>query len=117
MPTAWTAGFDTAQWDTDGFCPQARGAVLQANLDQVAVACASQVGEFEGAGRLLGSSVLVGPTGEVLAGPLSGSRPDVGTTTIDLDTVAAARVRAERIRPTEDRRTDVYGLRLGDRTL
>ena len=51
-------------WDPDGLCPQAEGAGLQANLSQVFIACASQVGAF-GDLLMLGSSVLVDPYGSL----------------------------------------------------
>ena len=51
VPTAWVTGFDRKPPNPDGLCPQAEGAVLQANLSQVFIACASQVGTF---GDLLG---------------------------------------------------------------
>ncbi|MGH2908850.1 MAG: nitrilase-related carbon-nitrogen hydrolase, partial [Solirubrobacteraceae bacterium] len=35
VPTAWVPGFDQERSDREGFCPQARGAQVQANLDQV----------------------------------------------------------------------------------
>ena len=44
VPTAWLPGFDNERWDEHGMCPQANGAVLQANLSQVYIACASQAG-------------------------------------------------------------------------
>ena len=39
---------DAERWDADGFCPQAHGAVLQAKLSQVFIACTSQVGKYSG---------------------------------------------------------------------
>lgn len=44
VPTAWVPGFDNDWWDAEGMCPQARAVLVQANLNQVFVACASQVG-------------------------------------------------------------------------
>jgi N-carbamoylputrescine amidase len=48
--------------------------------------------------------------GEVLAGPLSRTAADSATVQLDLDAIRAARVRGERIRPRDDRRTDVYAV-------
>jgi N-carbamoylputrescine amidase len=109
VPTAWVPGFDQHKWDRDGFSPQARGAQLQANLDQVFIACASQAGEaWEQA--FLGSSIVCDPYGAVLVGPLPGDRDELATTTIDLDAARRAQARGELINPRADRRGDVYGL-------
>mgnify|MGYP001990342370 CR=1 FL=1 len=115
VPTAWTAGFDDLKWDAEGYCPQARGAELQANLSQIFIACASQVGrqaEF----TLLGSSLLVGPRGETLLGPLSGDREESVTTEIDLEETVRAQTRSALITPRQDRRTDVYGVKYQNET-
>jgi predicted amidohydrolase len=109
VPTAWVTGFDREPWDNAGWCPQARAAAVQANLSQIFIACASQVGAGKGT-RFLGSSVLISPYGEALIGPLSGQVPQVAQTTIDLGAVAAAQQRTARVSPRADRRTDVYGL-------
>lgn len=109
VPTAWLAGFDTIGWDEGGMCPQAHGAVLQANLNQVIIACASQVGRH-GDHEFLGSSVIAGPYGELAVGPMSRNEEQMAVVTMDLDTVKAARNRSSLITPRNDRRTDVYGL-------
>jgi predicted amidohydrolase len=109
VPTAWLPGFDQQRWDSEGYCPQARGAVLQANLDQVHIACASQAGPANGL-HFLGSSVVCDPYGAVPLGPLSGDQPELALATIDLDAVARSHDRGALINPFEDRRSDVYGL-------
>lgn len=109
VPTAWVPGFDSQRWDAEGFCPQARGAVVQANLNQVYVACASQAGSSDGL-ELLGSSMLADPYGRVLSGPLPGDRDEIAVVTVDLDAVREAQVRDHLIAPRADRRTDVYAL-------
>jgi N-carbamoylputrescine amidase len=116
VPTAWLPGFDRERWDAAGYAPQARGAVLQANLDQVYIACASQAGH-NNESDFLGSSLLVDPYGKTLEGPLSGDRPELATATIDLDAVTRAQDREALIKPREDRRTDVYGLVVGGQVL
>jgi len=116
VPTAWVGGFDRNPRDAMGFIGQARGAVLQANLSQVFIACASQSGRSE-AFRFLGSSLVVDPYGELLVGPLDEDEEGIALADIDPAKVAAAQVRSERVRPREDRRTDVYGLTIGGRTL
>ena len=109
VPSAWITGFDAARWDADGFCPQAHGAVLQAKLSQVFIACASQVGAFSGF-EFLGSSVVIDSFGGVAAGPLPGTEDELHVVTVDLDDVQRAEARGSLIRPRADRRTDVYGL-------
>jgi N-carbamoylputrescine amidase len=116
VPTAWVAGFDQRKWDDNGLAPQANGVILQANLDQVFVACASQAGSRPAA-TFLGCSLLVGPRGEVIAGPLPGTVDDLVVAEIDLAAVERAQSRSELITPREDRRTDVYRLQVGGRAL
>jgi N-carbamoylputrescine amidase len=116
VPTAWVAGFDQRKWDDNGLAPQATGVILQANLDQVFVACASQAGRRDGV-TFLGCSLLVGPTGGVIAGPLPGTVDDLVVAEIDLAEVERAQQRSELITPRQDRRTDVYGIQVGGRVL
>lgn len=116
VPTAWTAGFDSVMWDEKGMAPQAHGALLQANLNQVFVACASQVG-VNGDTTFLGSSVVVGPRGELVLGPLAGDAERTCVVEVDLGEAVQAQQRGPLISPRADRRTDVYGLRLGSRVL
>lgn len=116
VPTAWVAGFDTQKWDAEGFCPQARGALLQANLNQVFIACASQAGS-NGVLQFLGSSLIATPYGKVAEGPMGGDEEGIAIASIDLSDAKAAQERSPLIRPRADRRRDVYGLALGDRLL
>jgi N-carbamoylputrescine amidase len=116
VPTAWIAGFDREKWDSRGLAPQAANAILQANLNQVFVACASQAGPRCG-WQMLGSSVLIDPRGKLALGPLPGEEDELAVAEIDLDDVVAAQTRDELITPRADRRTDVYGLAFGDRVL
>lgn len=109
VPTAWLPGFDSRRWDDEGMCPQAHGAALQANLDQVVIACASAVGIHSGL-EFLGSSLVVDPHGTRVLGPLSGTEDSLATVAVDLDDVERAQHRGEGIDPREDRRTDVYRL-------
>ena len=109
VPTAWVTGFDRKPPNPDELCPQAEGAVLQANLSQVFIACASQVGTF-GNLLMLGSSVLVDPYGSLAAGPLPGDEERLTTADIDLAEATRAQSRSPLIQPRADRRTDVYHL-------
>lgn len=116
VPTAWLPGFDEERWDDKGMCPQARGAVLQANLSQVFIACASQAGQH-GELDFLGSSCLADPYGKLAAGPLSGTADEVKVTEVDIAAAKYAQVRSPLIAPRADRRTDIYRLDYGDRRL
>lgn len=109
-PAAWVGGFDRTV-PSAGATRHVDGVIAQANLDQVAVVAVSQVaGESHGGPATLGGSVAVDAYGELLAGPLSRTQSDSAVVRVDLDAIVAARVRTERIRPREDRRTDVYGV-------
>ena len=116
VPTAWVPGFDQQWWNEKGLCPQAEGAVVQANLSQVFVGCASQVGRGDRV-DLLGSSVLVDPYGDLTIGPLSGTEEQRQIAEVDLADSRRAQARSPLIQPRADRRTDVYGLRYGEEDL
>lgn len=109
VPTAWVPGFDQVRWDSEGYCPQARMTLMQANLNQVFVACASQAGA-QGEHDFLGSSIVADPHGRCVAGPLKGDRDETALVEVDLGTAAVAQDRGAGVRPRSDRRTDVYGL-------
>lgn len=109
VPTAWVGGFDANPFDAMGYIGQARGAIVQANLSQVFICCASQSGAVAGI-RFLGSSLIVDPYGSVLVGPLGQDAEEVAAVDIDMAASRAARVRSPLVRPREDRRTDVYRL-------
>ena len=116
VPTAWLPGFDQERWDEHGMCPQARGAVFQANLSQVFIACASQAGKH-GDLDFLGSSCLADPYGRLASGPLPGSEDAIEVTKIDIGDSKRSQVRSPLIAPRADRRTDVYGIHYGGRVL
>lgn len=109
VPTAWLTGFDRVKWDAEGLAPQAHGAILQANLNQVFIACASQAGDRFGL-EFLGSSVLVDPFGHRVLGPLPGEQDEVAVANVDLDDAERAQTRGPLITPRADRRTDIYGI-------
>ncbi len=109
VPTAWVRGFDH---DRHGDrVPQVDGAVVQANLNQVVVACADQWGT-RGPHTFLGRSLVADPYGLVPAGPLPAEGDGTALARIDLGDVARARTRATGS-PMRDRRTDVYAHDLG----
>lgn len=116
VPTAWLTGFDEVSRDSEGMSPQGRATEVQANLNQVFIAAASQVGGHGGY-RFLGSSILIDPWGRRLIGPLSGEGEDVAVATIDLDEAQQAQARTALITPRLDRRTDIYGVAVGHRVL
>ena len=108
VPTAWVTGFDVERRDAEGYAPQARAAAVQANLSQVFIACASQVGDT-GHADLLGSSLLVDPRGRSVIGPL-GEAEEIVAADIDPLATDQAQQRGSGINPRENRRTDVYRL-------
>ncbi|WP_315927613.1 nitrilase-related carbon-nitrogen hydrolase [Mesorhizobium sp. SP-1A] len=116
VPTAWVGGFDKVPRDGDGLIGQARGAIVQANLNQTYVVCASQGGSADEI-NFLGSSLICDPYGALLAGPASDDIEETIIAPIDIANVQKAQLRSDLIRPRADRRTDVYGLKLGDRNL
>lgn len=109
-PAAWVGGFDKSV-PARGATGHADTLLAQANLNQIAAVAVSQVaGASHDGPATLGGSVACDAYGELLAGPLSRSTADSAIAAIDLGAVRAARIRTDRIRPREDRRTDVYGL-------
>lgn len=116
-PAAWVGGFDK-HVPAAGATGHVDSVIAQANLNQVAVVAVSQVaGTSDSGPATLGGSVAVDAFGELLAGPLSRTGPDHALVEIDLSAVRASRVRGDRIRPREDRRTDVYGVAYGGEIL
>jgi len=116
VPTAWVPGYDQERWDSEGMSPQGHAAEIQANLNQVFVAAASQAGRH-GECEFLGSSLLIDPWGSRVVGPLSGTDDEVIVATVDIGAAKRAQVRGDLITPRADRRTDVYGIVVGDRVL
>jgi N-carbamoylputrescine amidase len=116
VPTAWVPGFDSRPRDENGTARQAAAAMVQANLSQVFIACASQAGTF-GTTAFLGSSLIVDPTGTLLAGPLPSDRDEIAIARVDLRDSDRAHERSELIRPRADRRTDVYRVAVGGELL
>lgn len=115
VPTAWVGGFDKESRDGGGYIGQARSAVVQANLNQLPMVCASQSGGEQGL-RFLGSSLIADAFGTTLAGPMGEDESGTIRAEISLAAIRNARVRSPRILPREDRRTDIYGVRVGDTT-
>ena len=109
VPTAWVRGFDRRQYAEGELIAHAEGALVQANLSQVFIACTSQVGAGDGV-ELLGSSVVADPYGRIAGGPLSTAREQLEVVDVDLSEARRAQDRSELIRPRADRRTDVYGI-------
>lgn len=114
VPTAWVGGFDRNPRDAMGFIGQARGAILQANLSQVYIACASQCG-VTGNTRFLGSSLVVDPYGETVVAPMDDVEERIATAPLDLVLVEKAKARTELVRPRDDRRTDLYSIAIEGR--
>jgi N-carbamoylputrescine amidase len=111
VPTAWVAGFDAVTPATPRI-GQVDGALVQANLNSVYLACADQVGTAAPY-TFLGRSVVADPYGRPVAGPLDPAAEDLVVVEIDTEDVRRARHRGPGISPLDDRRTDVYGELLG----
>ena len=109
VPTAWVRGFDRRQYRDGELIAHAEGALVQANLSQVFIACTSQVGAGDSV-ELLGSSVMADPYGRMAGGPLSTVREQLEIVDVDLSEARRAQARSELIQPRADRRTDVYGI-------
>ncbi len=103
-PSAWVHGFDPRPGEIPG---QVQGALVQANLNQVFIACASQVGR-PGEHTFLGHSVVADPFGVPVLGPLGAEEPRIAAVGLDLAACQRARSRSSLVTPREDRRTDVY---------
>lgn len=108
-PAAWVTGFDAAA-PAEGLVQQANAVVVQANLNQLTTVAVSQVGDSADGVRMLGSSVAVNAKGELLAGPLSRTAEASVRVSLDVSAERAAQVRGPRIRPRQDRRTDIYSV-------
>lgn len=113
VPTAWVRGFDRAV-DPSGRIGQVDGVIVQANLNQLYLIVADQVGETNGS-AFLGRSLIVDPYGRPMVGPLSPDLAETAQATLDTDVVQAARHRGPGIDPLENRRTDLYAADLGYR--
>jgi len=109
VPTAWVRGFDRRQYREGELIAHAEGALIQANLSQVFIACVSQVGTGDGV-ELLGSSVIADPYGRIVGGPLSTQHEKLVVCDVDRHEARRAQTRSELITPRLDRRTDVYGI-------
>jgi predicted amidohydrolase len=116
VPTAWLPGFDQDRRDAAGMSPQGHVARLQANLNQVFIAAASQAGRH-GGNDFLGSSILVDPYGHVVLGPMSGDQDQIEVVTIDMAAAERSQQRGDLIAPRADRRTDLYGIVSGQQVL
>lgn len=114
VPTNWVPTFNQHidSWDTEGHCPQGRIAAALAGLNQVYIAAADRVGTERGL-RFLGASLLVGPFGNILLGPLSKDEPSIAVCELTPTDARDARTRGERLRPYDERRIDVYSEHLG----
>lgn len=110
VPTAWVAGFDAQTPSGEGGrVGQVEGALVQANLNQVFVACADLTGTT-GEATFLGRSLVASPYGEPLAGPLPAAGSGLAVAEVSAEEARAAADRGPGISPRHDRRTDVYSL-------
>jgi predicted amidohydrolase len=117
-PAAWTSGYDPAV-PVAGLTRHAEAVLVQANLNQVAVVAVSQVGGGTANSpiRTLGGSIAVDAYGNLVCGPLSRLETESAVVTIDIEAGRAALIRGPNIRPRDDRRVDIYGLKIGEEIL
>ena len=113
VPTAWIGGFDRSAAAPPALCAQATGALVQANLNQVYIACASQCGR-PGDHEFLGNSLIADPYGEPVGGPCGAAERAVVVAPLDPAELARARRRSDLVTPRDDRRGDVYAIRYDD---
>jgi N-carbamoylputrescine amidase len=111
VPTAWVGGFDHMSASGE-MIEQVRSAAVQANLNGVYVAAASRTGADDGL-AYLGSSCVIDPYGDFVLEPMTAGEERLAVVDVDLGAARRAKVRAPRIRPLADRRTDVYDALLG----
>ena len=114
VPTAWVRGFDTPPPTPADRLGQVDGVQVQANLNQVWVACADQVGRTDPF-DFLGRSLVVDPYGQPRAGPASDALTETLVVDVDPTESSRAQERGPGISPRRNRRTDVYGDLLGYR--
>lgn len=112
VPTAWIYGFNRPT-QREPIIGHVRNAALQANLNAVFVAVASCIGDDGGPLKYLGSSCVVDPYGEFVLEPRDDEHEAVCVVDLDPQDARRAKVRGPRIRPLENRRTDVYDEWLG----
>lgn len=111
VPTAWVGGFDQTV-PSGPRIGQVDGAIVQANLSQVFIGCADQVGSTA-EHAFLGRSVAVDPFGQVIWDVASPVEPQIIVFDVDPRVIERARHRGPGIDPFDNRRTDVYGSMLG----
>lgn len=109
VPTAWVIGYDPNTTPDSQRIGQVEGALVQANLNQVYVACADLSGSIRDV-QFLGRSLIASPYGEPVAGPLPADGEHVAVAEVTADETSRARDRGNGISPRADRRTDVYSL-------
>lgn len=109
VPTAWVAGFDRQESVISANPGQLDGVLVQANLNQIYVACADLCGT-DGEATFLGRSLIASPYGRPTAGPLDDATPAVAVAEVDVEEARRARDRGNGISPRQDRRPDVYAL-------
>ena len=86
---------------------------MQANLNAVFAAVAGRVGDDGEDLHYLGSTCVIDPYGEFVVEPRDDAAEAVCVVDIDPEEARRAKVRGPRIRPLENRRTDVYDELLG----
>lgn len=118
-PNAWVTGYDSLDaWSESRFIPQVENVRVQANLNQLFIACACLVdAPGEEPRRFLGNSVIVGPDGGLAVDPMPNLLHGLGIARIDLNEARSMNHPDELVKPSSDRRGDVYSLVVNGRSL
>jgi N-carbamoylputrescine amidase len=116
VPSAWVRGFDRGAFAGSSLPGQLAGVLVQANLNQIFVSAVSFAGAGAGV-EFLGRSLVAGPYGDAVAGPLPPDQEGVYFAEAELDQVVEASQRAALITPAQDRRRDLYSLTYRGRSL
>lgn len=107
VPTTWTNLHKLKPWDDRGYCMANYLAQAHAYANRCYVACADRVGR-EADMTYLGCSLVVDPSGVVIAGPASPEREDILVAPVD-----PGRARDKRLGDANDlfadRRPELYG--------
>ncbi|MBI3076082.1 MAG: hydratase [Deltaproteobacteria bacterium] len=117
VPTNWVPGFDRKPGEpppAPGSTMHTRVVQVLANLHQLFMACADRTGEERGV-RFIGESLIVGPGGELLAGPAGMTEEAVLVSRLDLVQARVGKIKNELDDTVRERRTDLYDEMLGYR--
>jgi predicted amidohydrolase len=108
VPTTWTNLYKPIPWDERGYCMANYLAKAHAYLNRCYVACADRIGDEAGI-TYLGSSLIVDPSGEVVAGPASRDQEEILVAEVNLSR-ARSKALGDENDLVNDRRPEFYQL-------